>query len=866
MDGGGKRVAFRHIGRRVVDKSEHILIEECAVLVDEALICGIYREGGDSRAVGEGFARHIGQGCGKCDRLDLYTVLKCELSDIGKSDRERQGLNVFAVCKGVCADGADSIGEYDACKTRAAVEGIVADGCRACKVNGSNCGVAERGVSDRGNGRGEIDLRERDVAVKGVCGNAGQCAAVLEDDLGKRGASRKSGGADGLDLSGNGDALEALAVQERVSSDGGDRCGNVDALELGVVGKQAGGDAGHRVGETNRGEVCASVEHLIAEFAQLVTEDNGLKVGALIEDIHTGCGELTVLAEVNVLETGTAGEGVITDSCYGIGDVYGLQSVAVTERTCGNGSNAFFNGNVFQRRAADEYLVGHRANRTGNGGAYQLVTAVECLVSDGLCALGNDEARNSGTVECLVADLLEVVALECDGGKLGGTVGVECVISDVLERCGEDQHFNSTVAEGVLLDALQRCGKLDVAALELVECADLDGLNGVGKLEDALILNISGAVVQSLTVEAVDDTVLVLLHLCIAVGKCDRLNGIAVCEDGGIVCKEGSHTERELNGRQLGAVFKESRACCGYAVCDLEACKSGVREDLGAEVVYLAVTPVKGGHFRAVAECVAVNGRNVARYGKACQLVAREAVGRDHGHGRIERQRQACHVVVATECVRAHFLDARKYQGFDRGVVADRAVLEAYGLGIGIELDNQLGLRLGRAVLGLAGLVQVVNSVAVDRVDMRGELDVGHRCNRADACSEDGVVCSVGGDGVKGTDGKNGLTVVLIVLIKFLKNNSGDLGTKECLGVNADYACGNGYVTGLCGGAENDAVGVAHDGAYAEDTVKGVVDGICRINVDGGENCITAEHLVCGVVVVGLVVAAELLEVGGKGN
>ena len=58
--------------------------------------------------------------------------------------------------------------------------------------------------------------------------------------------------------------------------------------------------------------------------------------------------------------------------------------------------------------------------------------------------------------------------------------------------------------------------------------------------------------------------------------------------------------------------------------------------------------------------------------------------------------------------------------------------------------------------------------------------------------------------------------------------------------------------------------GVAHDGADAKDTVEGVVDGICRINVDGGENCITAEHLVRGVVVVSLVVAAELLEVGGK--
>ena len=612
------------------------------------------------------------------------------------------------------------------------------------------------------------------------------------------------------------------------------------------------------------GEADASVEDIVTQRGELVTEDHGLEVLTVAEEAAAHLGQLAVLTEVHALQSRTAGEGVVADEGDRVGNRDGGQGGAVTEGTGGNGPQTLADGHALETGAGHEDLVG-QGHRAGNGQGSQLAAGVEGLVANRRDAVGNVQAGDGGSVEGLITDALQVVALKGDGMQVGGAAGVEGVIADGLQGGREDDHLQSAVAEGGVLDGLQSGGELDELALELVEGTDLNGLHALGKLQNALVLHVGGAVVHDLSVGTVQDTVLIPLHLGTALGQSDRLDGVAVLEDGIVSGEEGRHTGGQLHGLQGGVVLEQTRAHRGHGVGDLEAGQSGTAEDLVTKVGDLAVAPVEGGQLGTSVEGVVLNGRHAVGYRKARDLAAREGVGGNQGQGGIGGQGQGCQIAVNAKGVSTHILDTGKGQGLKGGVVADGVVLEADGSGVLVELNDELSGRLGGAVLGLGRLVQVVHGEAVDRIQMGGQLDVDQIGVGANGSADGGVSGAVAGGRGEGADGQKRLAVACVVLVVLLKHDGGQLGTVEGSGTHHVDVLGHRQVTGLGSGAvdQQKIVGLG-DGTEVEDTVDAAVDAVGGVNVDGVQGRVTLKDGIHGVVVVGLVVATQLGEVRGQ--
>ena len=475
------------------------------------------------------------------------------------------------------------------------------------------------------------------------------------------------------------------------------------------------------------------------------------------------------------------------------------------------------------------------------------------------------ETGDLGAVEGLITDASQTVALECNGVQLGGAVEVEGVLTDGLQGGGEHDHFQRAVAEGGFLDDLQGSGQLDILALESVECADLNGLNTLGDLEDTLVLDVSRAVEQGLAVQTVQNTVLILLHLRLSVGKGDGLDGVAVGKDGFLAAKEGGHAEGQLNRFQRGTVLKDTGAHDGYGVSDLEAGKGGVAEHLAAEGGDTAIPPIEGGQLAAGGEGAVLNDGNVVGNSEARDLAAREGVRRNDRQRGIYGQDKLDHIRVAAEGSRAHILHPRQGQCQKGRIAADGVVPEAYGRSILVELDHKLGRGLRGAVLGLACLGQTVDGVAVDGIQMRGKLDTEQGRYATHGTADSGVRLGIRGDGVEGTDGQQGLTVIGVGLVEFLKYDRKKLRVVEGSCANHVYVRGNRGDARLGSGTVNQKQTVAlGNGTDVQDAVDTAVEAIGRMNVDGVQNGVTLENGVDGVVVVGLVVGAQLGELRGK--
>ena len=862
----GKDVGVGGVGGGIVDQGEARLVKQRAILISEGFVVGIHREGGHARAAGEGIARKSGQGGGQVDGLQGDTVREGHLPDGLETRGQVDALQSRTASEGLRANGGQFtryLGGLEAC---AAVEGLGTDGGHTLQGDRGNGGVAEGIVTDRGDGGGQINRGQGGGTVKDTRGNGGHAAAVSEHDGMQSRAAREGTLSDGANLGRNGDALEADTVLEGVGTDGGDGGGNVDVLQHAVVDEQAGGNAGEGVGQVNLGEADTATEDVSAQRGESVTENNGLEVYTVAEEACAHVGQHTVGAEVHALQSGASREGEITDGGDRVGDGDGGQTDAITEGTGGNGLQTLADGHVLQGGAGHEDLIG-QGDRAGDGQSGHLGTGVECLVADGGYSVGNIQAGDSGSVEGLIADALQLVTLKGDGAQLGGSVRVEGVITDGLQGGGENDHLQRAVAEGGVLDVLQRGGKLDETALELVEGTDLNGLNPLGDLQNALILNVGGAVVEDLTVGAVEDTELILLHLGAALGQGHRLNGFAVLEDGIVTREEGGHAAGQLHGLEDGVVLEQTRAHHSHGVSDLEAGQSGMGKDAVSEVSDLTVTPIEGGQIGTTVEGTVLNDGDTVGNREFGDHASVEAVGADQGHGGIGGKGQGRQIAVAAEGVGTHILDSGKIQGFESVVAADGVILEADGGGILVELNDELSGRLGGAVLRLAGLIQVVHGEAVDRIQMGGQLDVDQIGGGTDGRADGGVGRCVGGVGIEGADGQQRLAVLLVGLGVLLEHDGGQLGTVEGSRAHHVYVLGNGQIAGLGSGTvdQKQLIGT-RDRTEVENTADALVDTVSRMDVDGVQNRVALENGVHGVVVVGLVVGTQLGEVRGQSH
>ena len=162
------------------------------------------------------------------------------------------------------------------------------------------------------------------------------------------------------------------------------------------------------------------------------------------------------------------------------------------------------------------------------------------------------------------------------------------------------------------------------------------------------------------------------------------------------------------------------------------------------------------------------------------------------------------------------------------------------------------------------GITNLVDGVAVYNVKVGGELDQSQVLGDVYLIATDNHVVAVLVAG--GTDGKQGLAVVRVILIKLLKHDAGEQSVVECLGIYTGNAGGNGYVSGLGGGAEHDLGVYAGGGVSAQNTVNGAEGGVGRVNVDSGKLGVALEDLIYGVVIVDLVVLTDCLQVGRKGD
>ena len=358
VDRVGKKVGISGVGGGIVDQGEARLVKQRAIFINEGFVAGIHREGGHARAAREGIARQSGQGGGQVDGLQGDAVREGHLTDGLETRGQVDALQSRTACEGLRANGGQFtryLGGLEAC---AAVEGLGTDGGHALQGDRGNGGVAEGIVTDRGDGGGQIDRGQGGGTVKDTRGNGGHAAAVSEHDGMQSRAAREGTLSDGANLGRNGDALEADTVLEGVGTDGGDRGGDVDRLQHTVVEEQAGGNGGQSVGQMDLGEADASVEDIVTQRGELVTENHGLEVLTVAEEAAAHLGQLAVLTEVHALQSGASREGVITDGGDRVGNGDGGQGGAVTEGTGGNGPQTLADGHILQSRAGHEDLIG----------------------------------------------------------------------------------------------------------------------------------------------------------------------------------------------------------------------------------------------------------------------------------------------------------------------------------------------------------------------------------------------------------------------------------------------------------------------------------------------------------------------------
>ena len=861
----GQDVGLGRVGDGVVDQGIARLVQQCALTINEGFVCGIHRELGNTGAVGEGVTRHGGQSRGQVDGLDGYTILKCQLANGLQTGGQVDALQSRTTGEGLGVDGDQITRNRHVLQFRAAEERLSADDGYVLQIHGGDGGIAECVVTNGGNRGGEIDGGQGSSAVKCVGGDGGDPVVLGEDDSSQRRTACEGRGADGLYLRRDGDALEAHAVQERLLADGDDGGGDVDGLQLAVTGEQAGGNAGHCIGQMNLYQTSATGKHLITQGFQHITKDNDLQIRATAEQATANGSELTVGAEVYAFQCGTSGKGVITDEGYRVGNGDGGQALTVAEHTRSDGSDTLIECNVGQAGAAYKDLIGNARQGAGKGDGGQLGAGTEGLIVNGSGSFGNVQAGDSRAVEGLIANASQAVTLKCNGMQFGGTVEVEGLLTDGLQGCGEDDHFQSAIPESGFLDGLQGAGQLDELALELVECANLDGLNALGKLENTLVLNIGRAVEYGLAIQAVENAVLVLLHLCLTAREGDGFKVITVGKDGLTVGKEGGHAAGQLNRLQRIVMLEETCTHHGHGISDLEAFKGGISEGFCAEGGNLAVAPVKGGQLAADVEGLLLDDGNVVGNRKACQQATGEAIRCDQSHRRLNGQEQLGQILVSGECAGTHLLHQGQLQGLDCRVIVDGVVLESNGSCVDVELDDQLCGRLGSTVLGLAGLIQIVQSIAVNGIQMGGEFDVKKRGHVTDRTTDGSIFLAIHGDRIEGTDGQQRLAVVGIGLIKLLENDGGQIRTVEGTCANHIYVRGDSENTGLGSGTVGQQQIVAFcDGTDVQNTIERAVNTVVRMNVDFLQIQVALKDRINRVVVVGLVVFAQLLELRGE--
>ena len=629
VNGGGQLVGLCGVSGRVVDKSVHILIEECAVLVDVAGVTGVNGEGGNAGAVGEGVAAHAGKSCGEGYLLDLHAVLKGKLTDGGKTDGEGEILNVIAVCEGASADGADSIGEYNACKSGAAVECIGANGSYVGEADAGNGTVLKCVVTEAGNGGGKVDGGKSSCAVKCIVGDGLDLASVSEGYLCKGSTSAECGRTDGGNACGNGDLGERRAVLECVVSNGCKLFGENNGCKLNTVCKQICGNGGHSGGKYNVLESHASVEELVSKGSELVTvEDNGLEVVVLTEGLSSDGAYAASLCKFDGQQGGVVSvvvaECIVTDGGNGCGDVEGGECAAVYECTCVNGGNTLFDNKVCQLGAALECVGLDGLKGSGDGQRGDLAKS-ECLGSDGGNSVRNINALDTGVAECILADGLEAgSAGEGDACKRGlAAVSGECVATDGFNGSGDDEHLKCAVIECSVLNGFQSVRKLDESTLEVVECGNLDGGNALGD-DQHLVVGLScGSKVDGSTVSIIEDTVN-NLEVGVIIADNDILKSRATCSEGlctGIGERGKAVGKNEGLKSGVGAVVgnKQAGANSRYGIGEGEAGELAVCKCLLTDVLEIVTCELNGGKSASV-KGVCTDGRYVLWNGEGGDL------------------------------------------------------------------------------------------------------------------------------------------------------------------------------------------------------------------------------------------------------